>query len=127
MGADAEIDQNLRDCDWGHWHGQSIKDLQANHADALQAWLADPEMMPHGGESVSQLMQRVAMWLDTIAATPGHVVAITHPFVMRAALTQVLQSAAFNAIDIEPLATIDLRFNGMWRLRLPGMALEEEF
>ncbi|WP_415762974.1 histidine phosphatase family protein [Pseudomonas sp. CP4] len=127
LGADAEIDQSLRDCDWGHWHGQSIKDLQANHADALQAWLADPEMMPHGGESVSQLMQRVATWLDTIAATPGHVVAITHPFVMRAALTQVLQSAAFNAIDIEPLATIDLRFNGIWRLRLPGMALEEEF
>jgi hypothetical protein len=69
----------------------------------------------------------VAKWLDTIAATPGHVVAVTHPFVMRAALMQVLQGAVFNAIDIEPLAMIDLRFNGIWRLRLPGMALDEEF
>jgi len=127
FGADAEIDQALRDCDWGRWHGQSIKDLQANEADALQAWLADPEAAPHGGESVRQLTQRVAKWLDTIAATPGHVVAVTHPFVMRAALMQVLQGAAFHAIDIEPLAMIDLRFNGIWRLRLPGMALDEEF
>ncbi|WP_189691508.1 phosphoglycerate mutase family protein [Pseudomonas iranensis] len=127
FGADAEIDQALRDCDWGRWHGQSIKDLQANENQALQAWLADPEAAPHGGESVRQLTQRVAKWLDTIAATPGHVVAVTHPFVMRAALMQVLQGAAFHAIDIEPLAMIDLRFNGIWRLRLPGMALDEEF
>jgi len=126
FGADAEIDQALRDCDWGRWHGQSIKDLQANEADALQAWLADPEAAPHGGESVRQLTQRVAKWLDTIAAKPGHVVAVTHPFVMRAALTQVLQGAAFHAIDVEPLSTVELRFNGIWRLRLPGMALGEE-
>jgi hypothetical protein len=39
---------------------------------------------------------------------------------------QVLQGAAFHAIDVEPLAMIDLRFNGIWRLRLPGMALDEE-
>jgi broad specificity phosphatase PhoE len=126
FGVDAQIDKALRDCDWGRWHGQSIKDLQANENQALQAWLADPDAAPHGGESVRQLTQRVALWLDTIAATPGDVVAVTHPFVMRAALTQVLQGAAFNAIDIEPLAMIDLRFNGIWRLRLPGMALEEE-
>ncbi len=126
FGVDAQIDKALRDCDWGSWHGQSIKDLQANENQALQAWLADPEAAPHGGESVRQLTQRVAKWLDTIAATPGHVVAVTHPFVMRAALMQVLQGAAFHAIDIEPLAMIDLRFNGIWRLRLPGMALDEE-
>lgn len=126
FGVDAQIDQSLRDCDWGRWHGKSIKDLQANENQALQAWLADPEAAPHGGESVRQLTQRVAKWLDTIAAAPGHVVAVTHPFVMRAALIQVLQGAAFHAIDVEPLAMIDLRFNGIWRLRLPGMPLDEE-
>ncbi|MED7670938.1 histidine phosphatase family protein [Pseudomonas moraviensis subsp. stanleyae] len=127
FGVDAQVEPALRDCDWGRWHGQSIKDLQTNEADALQAWLADPEAAPHGGESVRQLTERVSMWLDTIAATPGHVVAVTHPFVIRAALMQVLQGAAFNAIDVEPLAMIELRFNGIWRLRLPGMDLEEGF
>lgn len=127
LGADGEIDPALRDCDWGRWHGQSIKELQAHHADALSAWLADPDAAPHGGESVGQLTQRVAQWLATVAATPGHVVAVTHPFVMRAALMQVLHGNAFNAIDVEPLSVIELRFNGIWRLRLPGMDLEEEF
>lgn len=126
FGADAQIDPALRDCDWGRWHGQSIKDLQANQDEALQTWLADPEAAPHGGESVRQLTQRIAKWLDTVAVMPGHVVAVTHPFVVRAALMQVLQGTAFNAIDVEPLSMIELRFNGIWRLRLPGMDLQEE-
>jgi len=69
---------------------------------------------------VAQLGQRVAQWLHTLEATPGHVVAVTHPFVIRAALTQVLQGAAFNQIDVEPLSAIELRFTGRWRLRLLG-------
>lgn len=92
--------------------------------ESLQAWLDDPHSAPHGGESVTQLGQRVAAWLTTLEATPGHIVAITHPFVIRAALTQVLQSVAFNLIDVEPLSAIELRFNGCWRLRLPGTSLE---
>lgn len=126
LGVDAHIDSALRDCDWGCWHGQSIKGLQANHADALRVWLADPDAAPHGGESLRQLTERVSRWLDSIAATPGPVMAVTHPFVMRAALMQVLQGVTFNAIDVEPLSMIELRFNGIWRLRLPGTALGEE-
>lgn len=73
------------------------------------------------GESVTQLGARVAAWLMQVQSAPGHVVAVTHPFVVRAALMQVVQGAAFNAIDVEPLASIELQFNGRWRLRLPGI------
>ncbi|MBK5374782.1 histidine phosphatase family protein [Pseudomonas sp. TH43] len=125
FGPDAEIDPALRDCDWGRWHGQSLKQLQNSDAQALQAWLADPHAAPPGGESVVQLGERVAAWLDGLKATPGHIVAITHPYIVRAALMQVVQGAAFNAIDVEPLAMVDLRFNGIWRLRLPGIDIEE--
>ena len=125
FGTDAEVVPALRDCDWGHWHGQSIKDLQQTDAQALQAWLADPHAAPHGGESVAQVGERVAAWLEELAATPGHVVAITHPYIVRAALMQVVQGAAFNAVDVEPLAILELRFNGIWRLRLPGIDSKE--
>ncbi|XHF33208.1 histidine phosphatase family protein [Pseudomonas chlororaphis] len=124
FGHEAQIDQALRDCDWGRWQGQSIKDLQRNQPEALQAWLEDPHAAPHGGESVAQLRERVAAWLVSLQATPEHVVAVTHPFVIRAALMQVMQGAAFHSIDVEPLATVDLRFAGRWRLRLSGMNLE---
>ncbi|KPG92397.1 histidine phosphatase family protein [Pseudomonas sp. MYb2] len=124
FGADARVDEALRDCDWGNWHGRSIKDLQTTQAQALQAWLTDPHAAPPGGESVTDLATRVAAWLQSLQTTPGHVVAITHPYIVRAVLMQVMQGAAFNAIDVEPLSVIELRFNGIWRLRLPGIDIE---
>jgi len=39
-------------------------------------------------------------------------------------LMQVVQGEAFHSLDVEPLAAVDLRFTGRWRLRLSGMNLE---
>lgn len=121
FGADVQIDEALRDCDWGRWHGKSIKSLQNSEDAALQAWLEDPHATPHGGESVAQLCERVALWLSSLQATPGLVVAVTHPFVIRAALSHAMSGAAFHDIDVEPLSMVELRFTGRWRLRLPSL------
>ncbi len=72
-----------------------------------------------------QLEERVGAWLTTLQSTPGHIAAVTHPFVIRAALTQVLQGAASSLIDVEPLSAVELRFHGCWRLRLPGTDPED--
>lgn len=120
FGTDAQIDEALRDCDWGRWHGLSIKALQASEDAALQSWLEDPHAAPHGGESVAQLCERVAIWLASLQGIPGHVVAVTHPFVIRAALIHVLRGSAFHDIDVEPLSMLELRFTGRWRLCLKG-------
>lgn len=127
FGSDAQVVEALRDCDFGRWQGLRITDLQKTEPDALVAWLEDPHSAPHGGESVVQLGERVAAWLATLEATPGHIVAITHPYLVRAALTHVLQSAAFNLIDVEPLSAIELRFTGRWRLRLMSTEAEGAF
>lgn len=124
FGSDVEIVEALQDCDFGDWKGKRIDDLQKLDPETLQAWLDDPRSAPHGGESVAQMEARVAAWLTTLQVTPGHIVAVTHPFVIRAALSHVLQSSAFNLIDVEPLSVIELRFNGRWRLRLTGTGLE---
>ena len=124
FGSTVEIVEALRDCDFGRWNGAQIDDLQKSEPQTLQDWFDDPHSAPHGGESVAQLGERVAAWLTTLEATPGHIVAITHPFVIRAALTQVLQSPSFNRVDVEPLSAIELRFNGCWRLRLSGTGIE---
>jgi broad specificity phosphatase PhoE len=124
FGADAQVDEALRDCDWGRWHGVSIKSLQNAEGAALHAWLEDPHATPHGGESVTQLCERVAVWLSSLQTTPEHVVAVTHPSVIRAALIHVMRGSAFHDIDVEPLSAVELRFTGRWRLRLPGLDVQ---
>ncbi|MGC5704010.1 histidine phosphatase family protein [Pseudomonas sp. NFXW11] len=120
FSAEHEVQDALRDCDFGAWQGMRIKELQERQPEALQAWLMDPQVAPPGGESVAQLCKRVGQWLELMAGLPGHWLALTHPFVMRAALLQVMQAplASFNLIDIEPLSRIDLSHAGRWRLRL---------
>ena len=127
FGEEVEVVAALSDCDFGQWQGVHIDEVQTSHPEALHTWLYDPNSAPHGGESVAQLVERVAAWLTTLTATPGHIVAITHPFVIRAALTHVLQCPAFNLIDVEPLSAIELRFNGRWRLRFLGVDPEDTF
>ncbi len=117
FGADALIEPALRDADLGRWKGQDIARLDA---DELDAWLTDSRSAPHGGESLEQLCTRVSQWMQTLEGQPGHVVAVTHPLVIRAAMLYVMRFpfAMFYRIDVEPLSATELRFNNLWRLRL---------
>ena len=58
-----------------------------------------------------------------LESQPGHVVAVSHPFVIRAAMLYVLQFpvSMFYRIDVEPLSAIELRFKGRgpWKKGLP--------
>ncbi|KAF0864247.1 histidine phosphatase family protein [Pseudomonas sp. LD120] len=122
FSADPEIQDALRDCGFGAWQGLGINQLQQQQPQAIQAWLADPYLAPPGGESLAALCQRMGAWLETLAARPGHWLAVTHPFVIRALLQQVLQTplASLQRIDVEPLSRIELSHVGCWRLRLSG-------
>ncbi len=117
FGTDAVINDALRDGDFGHWKGQ---DVGALNQDELIAWLTDNASAPHGGESVDDVCARVGLWMQSLETQPGHVVAITHPFVIRAAMLYVMQFpiSMFYLIDVEPLSATELRFNDVWRLRL---------
>jgi hypothetical protein len=64
----------LADCDYGRWCGQTFDDVQREEPAAVDAWLADPDAVPHGGESVRALLTRVATWLDVQTQHAGVVV-----------------------------------------------------
>ena len=117
FGVDAQIEEALREGDFGAWKGRAIGQLDG---DELSDWMTDSASAPHGGESVEQICARVAQWMKALETQPGHVVAITHPFVIRAAMLYVLRfpMSMFYLIDVEPLASTELRFNNVWRLRL---------
>jgi broad specificity phosphatase PhoE len=64
LGFDATVETALADLDYGRWRGQRLAKLAAEAPQALAAWTSDPDAVGHGGESFSQLVERIANWLD---------------------------------------------------------------
>lgn len=119
LGLDAVVDPLLRECDYGRWTGLTLEDVQAREPDAVGSWLHDPASAPHGGESVTDLMGRVAAWLDVQQETTGRTAVVTHASVIRAAIVHALDTGprSFWRIDIGPLSTVALSgSNGRWTL-----------
>jgi broad specificity phosphatase PhoE len=127
LGISAEVSRQLRDCDYGAWSGCSLGQIQLENPAEVAAWLSDPDAAPYGGESVVQLIERTALWMEVQREAGGHTIAVTHPAVIRSALVHGLQAAAsmFWRFDIPPLSVTDVRWNGkVWTVRSTGCALE---
>ncbi|MEE6164144.1 MULTISPECIES: histidine phosphatase family protein [unclassified Mycolicibacterium] len=117
LGLRAGVEPLLADLDCGLWRGDVLSGVRP--AD-LAIWLTDPGKAPHGGESVVELIARVRRWMDTVTATRGRLVAVTHPAVVRAAVLIALDAPpkSFWRIDIAPVSRTVLHFRGhAWTLR----------
>ena len=113
LGA-CRIVHELAECDFGTWAGLTLRDVDP--AD-LGAWMNDPDAVPHGGESLTALLARVARWLDEQASLDGTAVAITHGGVIKAAVVHALAAppSAFWRIDVSPLSITELHaHDGRW-------------
>lgn len=112
----------LRDGDFGTWRGRHLADIAAADPAGAAAWIEDPAAAPHGGESLLDVLARTANWLDGLAEK-DHLVAVTHPAVIRAAIVHALGAPpkAFWRVDVLPLSLTDFRRNGRhWTLRATG-------
>jgi broad specificity phosphatase PhoE len=123
LGLTATIDERLRDCDFGRWTGMRFSQVLVRQPRKLVSWMKDPSSSPHGGESIPQVLERVAAWIGERGRDPGHTVAVTHAAVIRAAIVHVIlaQLPSFWRIDVVPLSLTELRTNGRrWVLRSMG-------
>jgi broad specificity phosphatase PhoE len=123
LGLDAAVEPRLRDCDYGSWSGRSFKDVYAREPEAVAVWLRDPASMPHGGESVLSLMQRVADWLQGEQSHHRKSIVVTHSAIIRAAIVDAIGAPpqSFWRIDIAPLSiTLLSGSNGRWNLASSG-------
>lgn len=118
LGLSAAAEPRLADLDCGRWRGEALTVLPA--AD-LQAWLTEPARAPHGGESIVDLVDRVAGWLKSLTDKALPAVAVTHPAVVRAAILAALDipAASFWRIDVAPAGPVVMHWRaGHWTLRL---------
>jgi broad specificity phosphatase PhoE len=127
IGLTAAPDPELAGCDFGAWTGRTLDDVLATTPDAVTAWLTDPTASPHGGESLSALLERVGRWLDgagTAVTDRGDPVrtllAVTDPTVIRAAVVHAIDARPRSIwrIDVAPLSrTVLTGSAGRWSLR----------
>jgi broad specificity phosphatase PhoE len=106
LGVTATVASALGDVGAGAWRGRSLPEIERFQPDALNAWLADPAVPPPGGESLTDVIARIAGWLDEQSPRGGRVLAVTHAVVIRAAVAHVLQAppSAVWRIDVAPLS-----------------------
>jgi broad specificity phosphatase PhoE len=125
LGLEATVLPELSDIDYGRWKGQRFDDIQASDPDGLSDWLSNPNAVPHGGDSLAQLIGRTESWMKDLIGR-GHIIAVTHPAVIRASLLCALEIPAqsFWRIEISPFSQTDLRFSGQhWTIRSLGCSL----
>ena len=115
--APAMVDPALDECDFGRWAGRTLAEVHAAEPEAAATWMAEPDAAPHGGESLTALLRRVARWLDDQAGRDGSAVAVTHGGVVKAAVIAALDAPApaFWRIDVGPAALTELHaHDGRW-------------
>ena len=116
-----EVDPRLSQWNLARWRGCRLADLDP---DALARWRADPTFAEHGGESLNELLWRVADLLDdwrSAAAGPSNerVVLVTHAAVIKAAVVTALcaPASAVWDVDVHPASLTELHGQARgWRV-----------
>jgi broad specificity phosphatase PhoE len=105
------------ECAFGRWAGLTLREVAEREPGAVREWMTDPDAAPHGGESLTEVLARVAGWLAGQAALDGTAVAITHGGVIKACVVAALAAPAeaFWRVDVAPLAITELHaHDGRW-------------
>jgi broad specificity phosphatase PhoE len=123
LGLSPTIEPVLRECNYGRWTGKTFDEIAASETDAANSWLHDPAAAPHGGESILELMRRVADWLADEGARNQRSIAVTHPTIVRAVVVLIMAAPAqsFWRVDVGPLSVTRLSGQGgRWNLSAVG-------
>jgi broad specificity phosphatase PhoE len=120
LGWSGAVEPRFADLDTGHWRGRTLDSLLVDSAEAVAAWLTDPSVAPHGGESLRGLIDRIGAALSDRTWPDGRSVLMVSPLVVRAALVHLMAAPAplIFAFDIGPLTAVTVSgHGGRWVLQ----------
>jgi probable phosphoglycerate mutase len=66
LGLAADIDDDLRETDFGDWDGLTLAEIQERWPGVAAAWRCDPKQAPPGGESFADTARRVNRACDRL-------------------------------------------------------------
>ncbi|SEG38132.1 probable phosphoglycerate mutase [Nonomuraea solani] len=117
-GLEVEVDEDLRETDFGAWEGHTFTEVQRRWPAELAAWLADPEVAPPGGESFATVAHRVETARERLVERHEGktVLAVSHvtpiKMLLRLALTAPLQALYRMHLDLACLSLIEYYADG---------------
>ncbi|NUT43822.1 MAG: bifunctional RNase H/acid phosphatase [Thermoactinospora sp.] len=117
-GLEVEVDEDLREADFGAWEGHTFTEVQRQWPAELAAWLADPDAAPPGGESFATAARRVqAAGERLVERHEGKtVLAVSHvtpiKMLLRDALTAPLGALYRMHLDLACLSLIEYYADG---------------
>jgi broad specificity phosphatase PhoE len=123
LGGHPERIPELRECDFGAWTGRALTDIASDQPSEVESWLHDPYAVPHGGESLAELITRVGRVLDDHPWPHGRSVVVVTSLVARALIVHALGAGpeVIFHIDVSPLSrALISQSDQIWRLQELG-------
>jgi probable phosphoglycerate mutase len=114
-GRDVVIEDGFAETDFGEWEGRTFGEVGKSSPDLLREWLADPNLAPPGGESMTATAARVAAARSRTIEQYGErrVLIVTHvtpiKLLLRDALDGPLHTVFRVHLDPASLSIIDWR------------------
>jgi ribonuclease H / adenosylcobalamin/alpha-ribazole phosphatase len=134
LGKQVDLDHGLAEMEFGTWEGKTFAEVRATYPDDLDAWLGSMQHTPGGGESFSQVQQRVLASLEALLASyPGRtVLAVSHVTPIKVLVAQALGAPleAVYRMELAPASVTVLSFfeDGLASMRMfNARPLEEAF
>ncbi len=86
------VEESFAEIDIGDWEGLKFEEVQRSNPDFHQRWLADPRERIPGGESFSDVCERVRPGVEALLAGPASAVLVSgHATVNRAILAALME------------------------------------
>jgi len=120
FGMEPEIDERWIECNFGEWEGHPISSIDS---EKWERYKTDPSYQPPGGESISEVQQRVFTALEGLSiGADEHLLVVTHTLPIKSAFVWVLgadipilrtrlSTASYTQIEFSGDERILLNFN----------------
>ena len=123
LGLPLEVDDDLREIDFGDWEGRTVEDVQARYPGELAAWRADATLRTPGGESVADVARRVRTAIRRLSERHhgATALAVSHLYPVRLSVLDTLGAPleAVHRMEHDPTAVSELRMRdgalALWR------------
>jgi broad specificity phosphatase PhoE/ribonuclease HI len=114
FGRPLEVVEGFRECSFGEWDGLTLRQVRERWPGELDAWLASPEALPPGGESILDVQSRVEAALGgVLAAYEGKtVVVVSHVTPIKLVVRQCLDAPvhSIHRLLVAPASTTVVSF-----------------